>query len=66
MFQGLGCCSEYPVSFHYVKPGTMYEYEYLFYLAKVNRNEHNVPLVFGNYNQDVPDVFNKTKAAAYT
>lgn len=29
--QGLGCCSDYSISFHYMTPNDMYAMEYLIY-----------------------------------
>lgn len=33
-FQGLGCCSDYSISFHYMSPSDMYLMDYLLYHLK--------------------------------
>ncbi|XP_052250815.1 glycoprotein-N-acetylgalactosamine 3-beta-galactosyltransferase 1-like isoform X2 [Dreissena polymorpha] len=37
---GEKCCSNYPVSFHYVKPVEMYMFEYLLYNASVHMSDN--------------------------
>lgn len=41
IFQGPNCCSDNPVSFHYIQPGQMYDLDYFFYKVRPYGIEHH-------------------------
>ena len=42
--QGEKCCSDHPISFHYIEPRYMYELEYwLYHAAVLGRATENIP-----------------------
>lgn len=54
MFQGLDCCSDNAISFHYVSPNQMYVLDYLIYhLRPYGIVAHSQPLPIKLPNSDI-------------